>query len=134
MPKDKSELNVAQKRKIENEVVFRKANERAQKSLKQVQDDAKTNSDDSLAFNDNDIKLHFYCECADENCKSRIVMIPKKYQQLHSNKKAFIVLPGHEVSEIEKVLKKQSSYNLIEKYTVPPFDHPSLNVTDVQNA
>jgi hypothetical protein len=57
---------LSDRRQIENEVVFRQANEKAQKALKQLKKVAHEESDLQWAEL-SDAGFDFYCECSDEN-------------------------------------------------------------------
>ncbi len=101
---------ISTRRLIENEVVFRKSNERAQKLMQ------KRNS----SKDGKEVSLHFYCECANEDCRDRVVLTPSRYQELHINRKRFVIKKGHDVKTIERVINNQSQYSVVEKYLKPP--------------
>lgn len=95
------------KRKLaENEVVFREAN----KSVAEFAGDAASD----------DRPLRFYCECSKDECRERIELTPAKYRELHPNNRLFIALPGHEITEIEKIVSRQDEFIVIEKFDEPP--------------
>jgi hypothetical protein len=98
--------NTSKRKLAENEVVFREAN----KSVAEFAGDG--TSDDK--------PLRFYCECSKEECRERIELSPAKYRELHQNSRLFIALPGHEVTEIEKIVSPEGGFNLIEKFDEPP--------------
>lgn len=97
---------LSERRLIENEIVFRARN---------------------MAVNDfvskderhEGARLDFYCECSYMECRERIRLTPEEYEKLHGNKKQFIVLDGHELLSIEKIIEKRDGYNVIEKFKVP---------------
>ena len=125
------EKNELSKRQIENEVVFRRANERVEQGIEHEKKVALEQGDDISDFDDT--PLHFYCECSDENCKERIVMTLPEYKALHYNRKQFIISPGHEVPHIEDTVKQKASFSVVKKYVVPPEDVTSLRRTDTGN-
>lgn len=120
-------------RQAENEAVFRKANEAAEKGVNReytkINDDDSTNS----SSKNEDMRLHFFCECSDENCKERIVMTVGEYRKLHKNRNRFIVLPDHQVETIEKVIKTTDKHSVVEKFMSPPEEPSQLNTTTVNN-
>ena len=124
--------SISERRQVENEAVFRQMNEKVEKSLKKLDKMAKDDGYKSDLPID-EMVLHFYCECADENCRQRIPLTLKKYQELHKNRSKFIVIPGHEVSNIEKVIAEKPMYNEVEKNITPPIGVVSLNKTTVNN-
>ncbi len=123
---------LSERRQIENEVVFRQANERVQKGLDKLEQVAEAEGYTSLPDTD-DISLHFYCECSDENCQERIVMKLTLYNEYHNNRKQFLVSPNHETTGVERVVLKDSSYTIVEKFVTPPETAVKLQPTDINN-
>lgn len=120
--------SVTEQRQIENEAVFRAANEQATSSIQDVNKLAKEEGHFSL-INNGDMKLHFYCECSDENCRERIKMTTGKYAALHKNRKQFILIPGHDAKTIEKIVSKKLHYNVVKKFIKPPEQAVKLQQT-----
>jgi hypothetical protein len=85
-----------------------------------------------LAPSDN-TTLSFYCECADEQCKKRIDLRPSEYEATHKQKNRFIVIPGHEVEMVERVIAEEEAYYITEKYLTPPDIGTTLNPTPIHN-
>jgi hypothetical protein len=96
------------KRLAENEVIFREANSNIAEFII-TEEGANTEK-----------KIPFYCECSDRSCKERIKLTPKDYKKCHKSKRQFVVIPGHEVPQIEKVIKEKDKFNVIEKFGDPP--------------
>lgn len=124
--------SVQAQRLVENEVMFRQANEQVPKDLQELKRASDADGEPALARN-LDMPLHFYCECSDENCRTRIKLKPSKYAELHQNSSQFIVLPGHQVVAIEKIILETPSYFVVEKFVTPPTEANQLNRTDVDN-
>lgn len=97
---------MSDRRLIENEVIFRDVNKNIQEFVDNEQN----------APN----KLPFYCECSNPECIERIELSTELYATLHKKQKHFITIVGHEFPEIEKVLKKDSHYQVVEKHFTPP--------------
>lgn len=126
----------SERRLVENEVVFRQRNEQITKDLEALQKAAESEGHDSIAQNakyDSGVPLHFYCECSDENCRQRIVLKPKEYSELHANSSQFIVIPGHHVPKIERVVLTTGNYEVVEKYITPPATADHLNPTPLKH-
>lgn len=94
------------RRLIENEVIFRDVN----KNIQEFVDDEKHTP--SL--------LPFYCECSNPDCIERIEMTTGQYAKIHKDRKNFITLIGHEYKQVERVVKKTSNYQVVEKHFTPP--------------
>jgi hypothetical protein len=64
---------------------------------------------------DPDERAAFVCECGRPDC-TEIVKLPlEDYQRAHQVDTRFVVLPGHEYPEVERVLEEGNGYFVIEK-------------------
>jgi len=120
------------RRMVENEAIFRQQNESIQKSLEEL--DQLATSDGQPITDKDELILHFYCECSDENCRSRIPIKLKEYADIHKQRRCFVLLPGHEVDLLEKITKKTNDYFVVEKLIIPPERPQKLNQTDIDNS
>lgn len=100
----------SERRLIENEVLFRSANQKVQK---QVQKDRPRRQ------GKDNTKLHFYCECSNLYCRDRIKLTADEYELAATGRKEFIVIPGHENHAVEKVLRETDTFNVVEKFRDP---------------
>ena len=116
----------------ENEVVFRRYNERVRQNFDEVIKMAKESGQEYLVPED-DTKLHFYCECSDENCRQRIMMRPSVYNKIHTNRRQFTIVRGHETKIIERIVRTESNYCVVEKFIKPPETARQLNPTGVDH-
>jgi len=98
----------SERRLVENEVIFRDANQTAQQFIEQVEGPHSAK------------KAGFYCECSNLDCRERIELTAEEYKRLHQNKRHFVVVPGHEMPQVEKVIQQETTYSLIEKFVEPP--------------
>lgn len=83
-----------------NEAIFREVNER----LGQL---ATTGGSSE--------RLDLVCECADTECTERLRVEVEDYEEARSHPARFLVVPGHALPEIERVVQKRADYDLIEK-------------------
>ena len=120
----------SKRRLAENEVIFRQANESVRQGLDELKKKAEKEGD---VVSEDDMPLYFYCECSDESCRKRILLRPSKHKKLHQNSSQFVVLPGHEVREVERVRIETKAYMVVEKYMTPPKKAGKLKPTDVDN-
>jgi hypothetical protein len=88
-----------------NEALFRQVNER----LKDV----------SELLGTADSGPEFVCECADEGCTERIRLSLAEYEWLRANPRHFVVLPGHQRDDLERVVEDRGRYLVVEKIGVP---------------
>lgn len=125
-------ISNAERRQIENEMIFRRINEKVGDDLGAL--DAMHIEDGNVhLIRNEDLMLRFKCECSDENCSVRIPMLLSEYQAIHANRDTFIVLPNHQVDPIEKVVKKLSTYHVVKKNNSTPEPSDDLNDTVVDN-
>jgi hypothetical protein len=89
------------KRIGQNEVVFREVNER----LRELGEGFSLVSE----------VAEFVCECGDSGCAERIQLPLSEYERVRSDAKWFVVVPGHELPEYEKVVEKNDGYTIVEK-------------------
>ncbi len=88
-------------RAARNEAVFRRVNER----LEEV----------NAAFGSMVEGGDFVCECADIGCVERIELTLTQYEALRSVPTHFIVKPGHELAEEERVIEAHADFLVVEK-------------------
>jgi len=125
-------ISRAERRQIENEMIFRRINEKVGDDLAAL--DAMHVEDGHIDLVRNpDLELQFKCECSDENCSARITMTLTEYQQIHLDRDTFIVLPHHEVEPIEKVIKETPEYNVVKKNNSTGEPNDTLNITTINN-
>ena len=127
------DMPISERRQIENEMIFRRINEKLGDDLDAM--DAQHIEDNNLDLMwDDTILLKFKCECSDENCTKRIPVRLSVYRKIHENRDAFIIKLKHQVSEIEKVILTEENYSVVQKNksTAEPGD--TLNKTRTDNS
>lgn len=126
------DIPIHERRQIENEMIFRRANEKAGDELDDL--DAMHIEDDNLDLTwDDTVKLHFKCECSDEDCHERIQLKLSEYKKIHENRDAFIVKLKHQVNEIEVIIQSEEGYSVVEKNNSTPEPGSNLNKTSITN-
>lgn len=124
-----------ERKQIENEMLFRRINEKVGSDLDDLDALHLADGNPHLVRSD-DLLLEFNCECSDENCQERVAMKLSHYKELHIDRSAFIIMPDHELNEIEKVIESTDTYSVVRKHNVTP--EPRLNAafnqTDVDNS
>lgn len=126
------DMPLSERRQIENEMIFRRVNEKVGDDLGRL--DAMHIEDDNLDLMwDDAILLNFKCECSDEDCDKRIPMKLSVYKKVHENRDAFIIKPKHQVKEIEKVILREENYSVVEKNNSTAEPDDTLNKTTINN-
>ena len=83
-----------------NEAMFREINERLE----------------ALAEKQGQIGvLDLVCECGHRDCADRIILTPEEYRELRSDPLRFVVLPGHEIPEVEDVVERTRGWLTVRK-------------------
>jgi hypothetical protein len=81
------------------EALFRDVNERIAESAQRFEAEA----------------TQFVCECADPHCTHRLEVTLDEYEQVRADGATFMLAPGHEDDDIERVLEKRGRFNVVEK-------------------
>ncbi len=125
-------ISVAERRQIENEMIFRRMNEKVGDDLGAL-DAMHIEDGDPQLIRDQNVPLHFKCECSDEDCDERIPIKLTDYQEIHVNRDTFIVKIKHQVEPIEKIIKTAPGYSIVKKNNSTPEPGKDLNVTTINN-
>lgn len=126
-------LPVEERKQIENEMIFRRVNEKVGRGLDKLDAMHVKDGNPHLVRND-DLRLEFKCECSDENCEARIPVRLSIYRTIHEDRNCFIVKPNHQVTDIEVVIKSENTYNVVKKNHSTPEPGDTLNQTSVNNS
>ena len=128
-------LPTEERKQIENEMLFRRANEKIGHDLDEIDANHIADGNPQLVRND-DLLLQFKCECSDENCEVRVPLKLSKYRQIHVDRSAFLIKPGHEVKPIEKVIAVEKTYSVVRKnnVTAEPEAGAKFNITTIDNS
>lgn len=95
MDNDEREVRAAR-----NESLFRSLNERLENVREGV---------------DHDEATEYFCECAQRSCASMVALSPDEYEHARGGSDRFLVLPGHLVPDVERVLEEHERYWVVEK-------------------
>ncbi|HWF26106.1 MAG TPA: hypothetical protein VG275_11695 [Solirubrobacteraceae bacterium] len=57
----------------------------------------------------------FRCECAILGCNDVVELSLPDYERIRAHPRRFVVRPGHERAEIEKIVETRSGYLVVEK-------------------
>jgi hypothetical protein len=90
-------VSASEERVARNEALFRELNERVE----------------GLAADSP--RIDFVCECGHLDCLKRLALTRTTYEQVRSDPRRFVVAPGHENVEIERVVARLGGYFVVEK-------------------
>ena len=92
-------MTLSDERAARNEALFREVNEEVAQLEQRLEGGAP----------------QFVCECATEACVERVTVPPATYEQIRSHPRQFLLKPGHEQENLERVVETGSGYVVVEK-------------------
>jgi hypothetical protein len=57
----------------------------------------------------------FVCECSDPNCTHRVSASLAEYEEVRDEPTTFLVQPGHEEDDIERVVSDRGRFRIVDK-------------------
>ena len=57
----------------------------------------------------------YVCECADAACSETIRLKHDEYQAVRADPNRYVIVPGHEVAGLERVVRREGDHLLVEK-------------------
>lgn len=93
-------MSAAVEKNALNQVVFREVNERI--------------AELSAEWRQTDVSL-FVCECSDPACAESLEIAPAEYERVRQDGARFVVLRGHELPEVERVVDGNARFLVVEK-------------------
>lgn len=129
------EIKLAERHQIENEMLFRRMNEKVGDDLGAL-DAEYIEKNEIFLIRDELLLINFKCECSDENCKERIPLILEEYQKIHIDRDTFVVKTDHQVDPIEVVISSGPGYHVVHKNnsTPAPKAGQKMNITSIDNS
>jgi hypothetical protein len=61
-------------------------------------------------------RLEILCECGQDDCETTLDVSRAEYDEAHQQRDRFIVTPGHEDEQIERVVKRTPEYLVVDKF------------------
>ena len=91
-------MSLSDERLAKNEILFREVNERLDEM--------------SIPWSKT---TDYLCECSEMSCTKIVELRNDQYERVRSRPTVFVVVPGHERPEIEKVVEANDGFLLVEK-------------------
>jgi hypothetical protein len=91
-----------ERRIAENESRFREINERLETDLRRIPDDGECTD--------------FVCECGSASCTDPVPLLRDEYEHVRFDPLTFVVVPGHELPDVEDVLFSGERYAIVRKH------------------
>ena len=92
-----------EERIVLNEVLFRDLNERVEQIV-------------TTLANDRPDGLEIFCECGSGDCVAKLTLSVGEYEGARAHPERFIIVPEHDIPEVEKLIEKRAGYWLVEKH------------------
>jgi hypothetical protein len=89
-----------EERLAQNEAMFREANERAK------------------AWEERHLEVEvelYLCECANPECSEKVGLGKSDYERVRSDSRRFVIVPGHELPDVETLIEQNDGWAIIEK-------------------
>jgi hypothetical protein len=86
-------------RRATTEALFRDVNERIAESAERFEA----------------TETEFVCECSDPNCTHRVPASLADYERVREDPATFLVAPGHEQGDIERIVSDRGRFRVVEK-------------------
>jgi hypothetical protein len=93
------ETKVDEQRRAKTEALFREVNERIAETAERF---------DATG-------TEFVCECSDPNCTHRVEASLAEYEKVREDPTTFLIVPGHEQQDIERVVSRRGRFQVVEK-------------------
>src|SRR5262245_8047432 len=94
------------RRMRENEELMEQLNRRIERTIDEIRDEEDEDPDAPIAF---------LCECSRLDCRERIEMTPSRFDRIHRDADLFILIPGHELLEVERVVDQEGDALIVRK-------------------
>jgi hypothetical protein len=99
-------VDPAQTRRVENETLFREVNERIEELSIGLAGDSEP--DEFLGG--------FVCECGSDSCVELLNVTHSEYEAVRGDPRRFLIVPGHEDLEAERVVERYERYWVVQKF------------------
>jgi hypothetical protein len=57
----------------------------------------------------------WFCECAELGCREKVALTRTAYEAVRARPEWFVIVPGHEVDDLETVIERREGHLVIEK-------------------
>jgi hypothetical protein len=95
-------MDSRQQRVAKNEALFRQVNERIEE-INEKREAVQSESD-------------FLCECGDDDCTAPVSLTLAEYEEIRSDPTHFLIAHGHEVVDVETVIRQTDRYAVVKKF------------------
>src|SRR5688500_9381885 len=58
----------------------------------------------------------YFCECSRTDCRDMLRLQPDEYESVRAESRRFVIAPGHEYTEVERVIDDRGRFAVVEKF------------------
>ena len=59
--------------------------------------------------------MEIVCECGDLGCAEQLTIPASRYEDVRSDATWFVIVPGHEVNDVELIVASHPGYDIVQK-------------------
>ena len=96
-------MDARHERVARNEAMYRSVNREIEHASEQLGDGP-------------DDRLDVLCECGEDGCSATLDLSIAEYDEAHRERDRFVVAPGHEDEQIERVVTRSDRYVVVDKF------------------
>jgi hypothetical protein len=93
-------MSVSVERLVRKQLVFREVNDR----IREVTESFEIRR-----------PIDFICECSREDCTAKVSLRADEYERVRSSATLFVIAPGHQTLEVDRVVDVNKRFMLVEK-------------------
>jgi hypothetical protein len=97
------EMDARQERVSRNEAMYRSVNREIENASRELGDGPRD-------------PITVLCECGADGCAETFDLTPVEYDEAHVQRDRFVVAPGHEDEQIERVVTRTDRYLVVDKF------------------
>jgi hypothetical protein len=83
--------------------------------LREANDEIERDAREDPGLRREDVEIEFFCACGRPECDAKLLLTLAEYDAAHAEPDHFIVAPGHENPELERVVEEHATYLVVEK-------------------
>jgi len=62
--------------------------------------------------------MEIVCECGDLGCAEQLSIPASRYEDVRSDATWFVIVPGHDVTDLERVVASHPGYDIVQKRSI----------------
>jgi hypothetical protein len=96
-------MDARQERIAQNEAMYRSVNREIEQTSEELGEGPQA-------------RIEVLCECGKDSCSATVELTIAEYDEAHRERDRFVVVPGHEDEQIERVATRTERYLVVDKF------------------